>query len=350
MLHCKTFDRAKLAPAMAAATSIDIPYSIRRPGRAKRGAMFERRSELQKLVAVAEAGKIVAAAHRLAITQPALTPPRAIARLECRFGAPLFERLPTGVRPTALGATVIEQARRLLRAFEDTEDRIGGALAGRSGCIRATADALWMQAVLPEAVGRFREAFPGMELRLRSAGRAEGLRLLDAGDSDLHCGGIDGRKRLPDHLRREPLPALTMGVVAHRNHPLQAGGATVAALADWPWIDCIADGLSCGGTERASPSLDDLLDRLHAHTGRRVASVVRAGAAGLGLMASGPYLAWLPLELLARLPGRPLSPLPLEFGRRRCPTGLVLRRSAESLAPVRALRDLVRDTACRGRA
>ena len=114
--------------------------------------MFRRRSELEKVVAVAEAGKIVAAAHRLAMTQPALT--RAIARLECRFGAPLFERLPTGVRPTALGATVIEQARRLLRAFEDTEDRIGGALAGRSGCIRATADALWMQAVLPEAVGR----------------------------------------------------------------------------------------------------------------------------------------------------------------------------------------------------
>ena len=328
---------------MAAAFFIDIPYSIRGPGRAKRGAMFERRSELQKLVAVAEAGKIVAAAHRLAMTQPALT--RAIAALETRFGAPLFERLPTGVRPTALGATVIEQARRLLRAFEDTEDRIGGALAGRSGCIRATADALWMQAVLPQAVGRFREAFPGMELRLRSAGRAEGLGLLDAGDSDLHCGGIDAGERLPDHLRREELPALTMGVVAHRNHPLQAGGATAAALADWPWIDCIAD----LGPEPESPSLNALLDRLHAHTGRRVASVVRAGMAGLALMASGPYLAWLPLELLARLPGRPLSPLPVEFGRRRCPTGLVLRRSSESLAPMRGLRDLIRETAHRGR-
>ena len=226
--------------------------------------MFRRRSELEKLVAVAEAGKIVAAADRLAMTQPALT--RAIARLERRFGAPLFERLATGVRPTALGATVAEQARRLLRAFEDAEDRIGGALAGRSGRIRATADALWMQAVMPEAVGRFREAFPGVELRLRGAGRAEGLRLLDAGDSELHCGGIDAGERLPDHLRREPLPALTMGVVAHRNHPLQAGGATVEALADWPWIDCIAD----LGPEAGSPSLNELLDRLHARTGRRM--------------------------------------------------------------------------------
>ena len=114
--------------------------------------------------------------------------------------------------------------------------------------------------------------------------------------------------------------------------------------ADWPWIDCIAD----LGPEADSPSLNDLLDRLHARTGRRVASIVRAGAAGLALMASGPYLAWLPMEMLVRLPGRPLCPLPLEFGRRRCPTGLVLRRSAESLAPVRGLRDLIRETANRG--
>ena len=305
--------------------------------------MFERRGELEKLVAVADAGKIVAAADRLAMTQPALT--RAIARLETRFGAPLFERLPTGVRPTALGAEAVSQARRLLRAWEEAEDRIGGALAGRSGHVRATADSLWMQGVVADAAGVFRDAFPGIELRLRGTGRTEGLCLLEAGESDLHCGGLDAGACLPDHLRREELPALTMGLVAHRDHPLLSGGATVEALADWPWIDCTAD----LGPETESPSLKELLDRLHGHTGRRVASVVRAGTAGVALMASGPYLAWLPLELLAGLPGRPLSPLPLEFGRRRCPAGLVLRRSAESLAPVRALRDLIRDSARRER-
>lgn len=139
--------------------------------------MFRRRSEVEKFLAVAEVGKIVAAADRLAIGQPALT--RAIARLESRFGAPLFERLNTAVRPTALGAVAAEQARRLLRAFEEAEDRIGGALAGRSGRIRATADGLWMDGVVPNAIGRFREIYPEIELRLRGAGRAEGLRLAD---------------------------------------------------------------------------------------------------------------------------------------------------------------------------
>ena len=45
--------------------------------------MFRRRSELEKFLAVAEAGKIVKATDRLAIGQPALT--RAIAALESRF-------------------------------------------------------------------------------------------------------------------------------------------------------------------------------------------------------------------------------------------------------------------------
>ena len=62
-----------------------------------------------KFLAVAEAGKIGAAAERLAIAQPALT--RTIARLEARFGARLFERLPTGVRLTPLGETAAELAR-----------------------------------------------------------------------------------------------------------------------------------------------------------------------------------------------------------------------------------------------
>ena len=89
---------------MAAESFTDIPYSIRRPDRGKRCAMFKRRSELEKFLAVADAGKIVAAADRLAVT-------RAIARIESRFGAPLFERLSTGVRPTALGAVAALPAR-----------------------------------------------------------------------------------------------------------------------------------------------------------------------------------------------------------------------------------------------
>ena len=50
--------------AMAAASLIDDPYSIRAAGSRESIAMFRRRSEIEKFLAVAEAGKVVAAAGR----------------------------------------------------------------------------------------------------------------------------------------------------------------------------------------------------------------------------------------------------------------------------------------------
>ena len=149
--------------------------------------MFDRREDLVKFLAVAEAGKILAAAEMLGIAQPALT--RAIARLEKRFGGKLFERLPTGVRPTPLGAAAAELARGVLREIEAAEEKMEAAVSGRTGRFRITATAMWMQAVLAPACETFREKLPGVELVLRTAPFAEGLRLLTRGESDLHCGG-----------------------------------------------------------------------------------------------------------------------------------------------------------------
>lgn len=93
------------------------------------------------------------------------------------------------------------------------------------------------------------------------------------------------------------------------------------------------------------PSLAAILDELRELTGRPVRAVLRAGSAGLTLLAAGPWLAWLPLDLLDRLPGLPLRALPLSFGRRPYRAGFVARRSAEDLEPFRALEAAVRDAA-----
>ena len=52
---------------------------------------------------------------------------RTIARLEARFGARLFERLPTGVRLTALGETAVELARGPLREIDAAVEKFGAA-------------------------------------------------------------------------------------------------------------------------------------------------------------------------------------------------------------------------------
>ena len=303
--------------------------------------MFETRSQVEQLLAVAEEGRIVAAAERLSMTQPALT--RALARLERRAGGALFERLPSGVRPTALGTVAVERARRLAREFADTDERIGETVAGRGARLRVSAAPLWMRAVVAPAALRFQSACPGVALTLRSAAFAEGVRLLADGAGDVHFGGIDDGRALPAFLRREPMLRITAGIVAHRGHPLHGARPTPGDLLRHPWLECYAAARS--GADGRGPSLASVLERLRERTGERPGPVLHAGAAGLLLLAEGPWLSWLPFAFLARLPALGLEPLPLVFGRRRCRTGLVARRSAEDLAPVRLFEDIVRTIA-----
>ncbi len=61
-------------------------------------------------------------------------------------------------------------------------------------------------------------------------------------------------------------------------------------------------------------------------------------------MASGPYLAWLPLKFLHAFDSD-LRPLPVSLGRHRYRTGFIARRSAEDLASFRLLRQAVRHAA-----
>ncbi len=304
--------------------------------------MFEKRSDLIRFLAVTETGTVRLAAERLAMTQPALT--RVIARLEGRLGARLFERLPDGVRLTALGATVADRARRILREFHDAETEIDAARAGRTGIIRVTANPTWTEVVLARAAARFHERYPAIELDIETATRAEGLRRLARGETDLHCGGIDAGERLPDHLRRERFLDMSAGIVAWHAHPLLDREITAGELARAAWIDLDAPAPPAPGGD-GRPSLATLLDRLHETTDTEVSTIVRSGSAGLFLIAHGPYLAWLSLTFLERLPGASIRPLPVTLGRYHYRSGFVARRSAEDLPPFRCLEAIVRETA-----
>ena len=98
------------------------------------------------------------------------------------------------------------------------------------------------------------------------------------------------------------------------------------------------------GDAGGRPSLFGVLHDLHERTGRRAGTVIRAGPAGPFPMASGPYLAWLPLKFLHAF-DRDLRPLPVRFGRHRYRTGFIARRSAEDLAAFRLLKQAVCDAA-----
>ena len=171
----------------------------------------------------------------------------------------------------------------------------------------------------------------------------KGLRRLADGATDLHCGGIDSDEPLPEFLRRERFLDMTAGVVASSGHPLLGAKVTRRDLSRFPWIDFDWPATASPGDGR--PSLDALLEGLGETVPARVRTVLRAGTAGLHVMADGPYLAWLSLTFLDRLPGGFLQPLPVRFGRYRYRSGFVARRSAEDLAPLRRLEAIVREIA-----
>lgn len=303
--------------------------------------MFEKRKDLTKFLAVAETGAILSAADKLGITQPALS--RVVARLERQFGGRLFDRMSTGVRLTPLGAVVADLARHILYEIEVAEEKINATLSGRTGSLRVTAGPVWMGAVLPEIIARFHETCPGVEVKLKTTPLSEGIRLLANGDSDLHCGGINSNEPLPQFLRSERFLDMTWGIVADKSHPLHSGIAGEEVLADYPWIDFDAPLRADAANGR--PSLTAVLDQLYDRTGRRVKTVTRAGSGGLSLMRVGPYLSWLSLTFLDRIPGDPLKPLPVAFGSLRYRAGMVSRRSADDLSPFGIFRDIVREVA-----
>ena len=222
------------------------------------------------------------------------------------------------------------------------------AATGHRSGFRIAAAPVWMQAVLAPALARYRQALPAVELALRTAPFAEGLRLLENGESDLHCGGADPGRPLPAFLRRERFIELTAAIVAGDGHQLLTRRPAVRDLSGYPWIDYDAPAFTAPAAVSpgdSEASLDPVLERLFRETGRRVTTRLHAAAAALLPMAAGPWLTRLPLELLDRLTEPRPSPLSTRFGRQRYRAGFIARRSAEDLAPFRALERVVRDAA-----
>ena len=172
---------------------------------------------------------------------------------------------------------------------------------------------------------------------------AEGMRRLADADCDLHCGGIDEDEPLPEFLRRERFLDMTAGVVAWRGHPLLGGPVAPEDLARYPWLDF--DWPAPASRDENRPSLAAILAQLRDTAPARIVTLLRLDGAGLFAMAGGPWFAWLSTELLNRLPGGLIRPLPVEIGRYRYRSGFVARRAAEDLPPFRALEQAVRDMA-----
>ena len=193
---------------------------------------------LRYFVAVAEAGSLGAAAERLHVARQPLSVQ--IKDIERELGVALFERLPTGMRPTPEGLEFLAYAREALARHDRAVARMR-RLSRRGASLRIVATALPpYDALLRTAVAHFRDAQPDIPVEIQAARPSRQARDVREADADLalHLGdaedlanGVAGGptsvprgRELDSHL----LLALPItGVLVGARH----------ALAARPWVE-----------------------------------------------------------------------------------------------------------------
>lgn len=214
---------------------------------------------LRVLVEVAERGSFSAAADALTMTQPAVS--RQIASLEHKVGVTLFRRVSRGVAPTAAGAIAIDEARAILGRLAGMEARLGAFAELRTGHVRVSAFPSANTEFVPEAIRRFSDLYPGVDVSL-----------VLAGPDEIRSGAVDvalvtSWDTVGDDVELVPLLEEAHRVALPPTHRL-AGRTTVPLreLRGDTWIegshpDCLGPleplGRALGGPPRVGFTCDD---------------------------------------------------------------------------------------------
>jgi DNA-binding transcriptional LysR family regulator len=140
--------------------------------------------QLEYFVAVAEERHFTRAAQRLNVVQSGLS--QTIRSLEEELGGPLFVRTTRSVALTVAGGVLLEEAHRVLDAARSARmavTQVHGLTRGRLriGAIQSLAPFI----DLPTTLGRFREAFGGIDIELRFDGSSNLLEQVRDGHLDI---------------------------------------------------------------------------------------------------------------------------------------------------------------------
>lgn len=174
---------------------------------------------LQFLDAIARAGSIRAAARTMNITASALN--RRLLAVEEEIDAPLFERLASGVRPSAAGELFLAHARRQLADMERVRSHIEDMKGARRGHVAFGFDSGLVPEGFGDAIRLYRSDHADVTFEVE---RSDGASIVDA-----IC---DFRFDLAGVLQLRPNPALSVlatapvsiAAVMANTHPLVSKG------------------------------------------------------------------------------------------------------------------------------
>ncbi|SDO20147.1 DNA-binding transcriptional regulator, LysR family [Nakamurella panacisegetis] len=224
--------------------------------------------QLEYFLAVCDEGSFTRAAQRLHVVQSAVS--AAIKNLERELHTVLFVRSSKQMDLTEAGRALLPKARATIDAAVAARDVVAEVRTGLRGTVRVGTMTSVAPIDVPDVVGRFHRAYPGVTLSLRanmtgSAGLAE---LVVNGGLDLAILSISGGA--PAGLQLRSLGSSPLLLVVRDDHRLaDRADATLADVADEPFID-----FPVGFGNRT------IVDRAFREAGRRRRVVVEIADAG----------------------------------------------------------------------
>lgn len=289
---------------------------------------------VQAFLAIVRHGGFTRASSALHLSQPAIS--RRIHLLERELGAPLFERIGTGVVLTDAGRAFLPHAEAVLASMRDGVDAVQALRGADAGAVTLAIVGTLASTTLTERLRTFREAHPAVDLRLRTALSAEVSALVRRGDATL---GLRYERDPDEELASSVVHDEPMVPVCSPRHRLaRARRVEPRALAGEPWITFPA---RPGEPREAYTSA---LEQRLAACGLGGAEIVPIDSltAQKRMVEAGFGLAWLPASSVdEELRAGTLRPLRVAALRASIPVVLIHRRRAFQSGATRALAALL---------
>jgi len=177
---------------------------------------------LRLFSAVARTGSFSRAAELLHISQPAIS--KGVRDFELQVGCRLLDRTPKGVRPTREGLALARHAEALFAVERAAEDELLSLRNLDSGSLRVGASTTIATYMIPEYLGIFRRAYPGIDLHLVSANTRDIADLMVAHEIEIALveGPVDD-----DSLASEAWRTDVMVLIAGPDHRFATGAGPI---------------------------------------------------------------------------------------------------------------------------
>jgi DNA-binding transcriptional LysR family regulator len=266
---------------------------------------------LSLLVALDEHRNLHRAANAAHMAQPNAS--KLIHDLELILGFPLFDRLPTGMRPTALGIPILDFARHTLHSLRRVGNEVDERKAGRDKHLIIGTTMEVASDVIAQAMSAIKIARPSLCVKFVGDNNEEIIDRVRQGKSELAVGQFgdipDDDDIVYEAIGREPLC-----IVARKHHPLcRESRVNISALERACWILPPLSSSISQIVEQAftQSGMNPPKDVVESHSSSATLTLL-FGSEAVALLPESAVSSYVRANMLVKLPIWNISPI--EFG------------------------------------